>query len=131
MSRPFALVSLLVGLALFLGFGWLGLEAILDTYAFPAKPSEVTVPELARIRGQRRGTWVRVAGNFEFEAGPVRPNEGGPHYLLLREQGARLIVTFEPLEHPQALKERAWSGVPTIHRTTSKQRAYRQLPHNL
>jgi hypothetical protein len=131
MSRTYAIVSLLVGLAMLLTFGWIGVDSILDLNAFPAAPTETTLPQLAALRDAPRGTWVRLAGDFELEAGPVAPDSRGPRYLLVRKGESRLVVAYEPKDFPRALTERVWTGVPEVHRTNSKGSSYRRLPHDL
>ncbi len=49
-----------VGLAMFLGFGALGVDQVLDLRAYPAEPRPLTVAEAAALEEPGRGAWVRL-----------------------------------------------------------------------
>jgi hypothetical protein len=136
-SRAFALLSLLVGLGLLFGFGWLAVDSGLDAAAFPREPKVMSLTELAGLRHTPRGTWVKLVGPFHVDLGPVQPSEGGPSYVLLSDplRTARLVVAREfPVElarsSPGPSSPPQWSGVPAVYRTHSKG-SYPDLPHGL
>lgn len=128
MSRLFAAVTLLVGLGLLLGFGWLGVDSALDLHAFPERPGRWTVQELADLRRVPRGLWVTLTGPYEVEAAPIRPNAGGPYYMLLRDPvtSAVLVVAGDALD-----SQRPFTGVPAIRGASQAASQYRGLPHGL
>jgi len=128
MSRAFALVSLLVGLGMFIGFGWLAVDCALDLRAFPQRPHGRTLAELAKTTHAPRGAWVRLVGPAEVAAGPVQPNSGGPHYVLLRSiESSAFVVVATELPGASA----PFVGVPSVHRTTEHGPRYARLPTGL
>lgn len=128
MSRLFAAVTLLVGLGLFLGFGWLGVDSALDLQAFPERPGRRTLQELADLRRIPRGFWVTLSGQYEAQAAPIQPNPGGPYYVILSDpdRTAYLVVAGDALASTQP-----WTGGPDIRRVTEAGSTYRSLPRGL
>jgi hypothetical protein len=128
MSRLFAILTLLVGAGLFLTFGAFAVDSALDLQAFPERPGRWTLEELADLRRVPRGLWVTLRGPYEVEAAPVRPNAGGPSYVLLRDpaRSAFLVVAGDALD-----SKRPWTGVPAVHAAAQAGSEYRKLPRGL
>jgi hypothetical protein len=83
MSRPFALLSLLVGLALFLRFGRLGIDAVLDVYAFPDRPRDASRSEILAARPLHSSEILVLSSSLrEVRENPLAPMAHPRHRLV-------------------------------------------------
>ncbi len=79
----FPWIGILTGAGLFLGFGWLFVDSLLDLRAFPVIPREVGVAEATAKADPGRGAWVKLTDlRLPCDIEPSIPASGSYTYRL-------------------------------------------------
>lgn len=113
-----AVATVVVGLGLGVGFGAISVDSLLDSRAFPAKPTPLTVAELVAMPSFPRGTWVTITdARPECARGYAKPHD--TEYVLVGDGVTpHLVIAALHDATPCArLTPRELTGVPVLRRT--------------
>ena len=115
MGRLMPVLTVLVGLGMALGCGWLSVDSLLDYRAFPKAPTPVTVAQLSALRNVPRATWVSVVdARPDCTRGYAKPYE--TNYVLIGDgtSPSVAIAAFDMNIPCEKLTSADFRGVPSV-----------------
>lgn len=108
-------VTVLVGLGMALGCGWLSVSSLLDYRAFPKAPTPVTVAQLAALKTVPRGTWISVVdARPDCGRGYAKPYDTSYVFVGDGKSPSVAIAAFDMNVPCDKLVASDFSGVPTV-----------------